>query len=139
SMPAEGPVISAAPFVSVAFMGRLLCPPNVTLVFAQRSSMAATPSRPRGGYFRARWIGPLVLPLLKPSRGLSRALASSVLRSIGEPRGRLMNEDRVGPPDDLDRVGRGARLVGGGQRQALIGAEHGHDAHGHSVLVLFRE
>jgi hypothetical protein len=50
-----------------------------------------------------------------------------------------MDEHRVGPPDDLDRVGRGARLVWGGERQALAGGEHGYDPHGHGVLVFFRE
>src|ERR1700730_9773802 len=72
-------------------------------------------------------------------RRLSRRRLSSVPRSVRERRGRLVDEHRVGPPDDLDRVGRGACLARGGERQALVGAEHGHDAHGHSVLVLFRE
>jgi hypothetical protein len=60
-------------------------------------------------------------------------------RSVRERRGRLVDEHRVGPPHDLDRVGRGGRLVRGGERQALVGAKHGHDPHGHSVLALFRE
>jgi hypothetical protein len=58
-------------------------------------------------------------------------------RSIREPWGRLANEDRVCLPDYLDRVGRGARLMRRGQRQALAGGEHGDNPHWDSVLRLF--
>ena len=37
------------------------------------------------------------------------------------------------------RLMKSTRLVRGGERQALVGGEHDHDPHGHSVLVLFRE
>jgi hypothetical protein len=46
-------------------------------------------------------------------------------RSVRGHRCRLVDDHRVGPPHDLDRVGRGAR--------ALVGGEHGHDPHGHSI------
>ena len=50
-----------------------------------------------------------------------------------------MDEQRVGLPDNLDRVRPRAPLARGGERQGLVGGEHGHDSHGHAVLVLFRK
>jgi hypothetical protein len=109
--PARAPVISAMPFVSVAFMIYPLCPPTLRL-FREETSAAATPFAP-----------------------------SPVERSwlIRERRARLVNEKRAGLPDDLDCVGRSARFVRCGQRQALVGGERGHDPQRHSVLGLLGE